>query len=376
MLDPRTAILLAGLMSGLMSMVLYSLRRSYPPTVRGLGLWALGLLGIAVGTLLAVRHDGPPEMLTVSVARVLLPCSLFLIYSGTLRFVGQRPQLKVWIPVLIAGALLQVFFTHIAPSFHARLIVANLLTGSLFLAQSWALWRRATPTFAPRLCLAVSLIMVLIQIMRLATSFVVPLGDNVFHTESRNLVYVVSLVFSILLYSVGIVLMVSERLRTELEHLATRDSLTGALNRRQMRALFANELLRCQRQQRGMGLLMMDLDHFKAINDTHGHQAGDQVLIELVTKVRELLRQSDELARLGGEEFAVLLPDTSPQEALAAAERIRAACATPRNSPFCTVSIGVTANQQDTDTLDTMLARADAAMYRAKAYGRNRVEAG
>ena len=376
MFDPRTAILLAGLMSGLMSLVVFSLRRTYPPSVRGLGWWAMGLLGIFFGTLLAAHQDGMPTMLTVAVARLTLLTSLFLIYGGTRHFFGQRIHFKRWMPVLLTAAVLQVVFTHAYPSYHGRLLVANMVSGSIFLAQAWTLWRHAKPTFATRLCLSVSLLMVLIQLMRSVTSFVMPLGDSVFDMDPLNLIYVVSLIFSILLYSVGIVLMVSERLRAELEHLATRDSLTGALNRRQMKESFETELLRCHRQHRSMGLLLMDLDHFKTINDTYGHQAGDQVLVDFVAELNGLLRQSDQVARFGGEEFAVLLPDTSPHEALAAAERIRAASAAPKNGPSCTVSVGVTHNLADTDTLDTLLARADAALYRAKAKGRNQVEVG
>ncbi|MFZ2217229.1 MAG: GGDEF domain-containing protein [Rhodoferax sp.] len=376
MLDPRTAIFLAGLMAGLMSLLLFALRRTYPSTVRGLSEWSLGLLGMALGTLLASSQGPQPAMAIVSVARVLLLVSMFLIYLGTLRFVGQRPQLGAWIPLLLAGVLLHVLFTLKYPNFHARLIVATLLASVVFLAQAWALWRYATPTFAPRLCLTVTLLLALLQVLRLVTSFTLPLGTNVFDSDPQNLIYVAGLVFSILLYSVGIVLMVSERLRAELEHLATRDSLTGALNRRQMKESFETELLRCHRQHRGMGLLLIDLDHFKTINDTYGHQTGDQVLVDFVAGLNGLLRQSDQVARFGGEEFAVLLPDTSPQEALAAAERIRAACAAPKNGPSCTVSLGVTHNLADTDTLDTMLARADAALYRAKAKGRNQVEVG
>ena len=82
----------------------------------------------------------------------------------------------------------------------------------MFLSQAWALWRHATPTFAPRLCMAVSLLMALVQVMRLVTSFFMPLGENVFDTDPQNMVYVVSLAFSVLLYSVGMVLMASERL--------------------------------------------------------------------------------------------------------------------------------------------------------------------
>jgi diguanylate cyclase (GGDEF)-like protein len=119
---------------------------------------------------------------------------------------------------------------------------------------------------------------------------------------------------------------------------------------------------------------MMDLDHFKAINDSYGHQTGDRVLVNFVAKVKTMLRQPDQLGRFGGEEFMALLPETSLEEAVLVAERIRAACALADSGPSCTVSIGITTHQQDTDTVDTLLARADAALYRAKTNGRNRVE--
>ncbi|WP_210546027.1 GGDEF domain-containing protein [Rhodoferax sp. PAMC 29310] len=376
MIDPRTVLFLASMLGGLMAVVLFVLRRTHPARIDGLGTWSLGLLGIAVGTMLAFCRPWLPEMLTVSVARVLLLGSLFAIYLGTLRFIGLKPNLRVWVPVILMGVMLQVVFTHVHPSFHARLIVATSLAASLFLSQAWVLWAHATPTFAPRLCLAVSLLLAMLQLMRLVTSFVLPLGESVYVTTTPNMVYVVGLALAVLFYSVGMVLMASERLRTELEQLATRDSLTNAINRRQMTALFENELERCHRQDRSMGLLLLDLDHFKTINDTYGHQAGDEVLIKLVANTKLLLRQSDQVARFGGEEFAVLLPDTSLEKAIAAAERIRASCAAPGKGLSCTVSIGVTTNQNDADTLDSMLARADKAMYRAKANGRNRVETG
>src|SRR5665647_2285459 len=109
-------------------------------------------------------------------------------------------------------------------------------------------------------------------------------------------------------------------------------------------------------------LLMMDLDHFKEVNDTYGHQAGDQVLINLVAKVNAVLRQPDHLGRYGGEEFVALLPETSLEEAVSGAERIRAVCALPELGPSCTVSIGVTTRQHDSDTVDTLIARADACL--------------
>ncbi len=139
-----------------------------------------------------------------------------------------------------------------------------------------------------------------------------------------------------------------------------------------MNEAVAQELERSRRQGRDLSLLAMDLDHFKSINDTYGHQAGDRVLIEFVADVKTLLRRHDQLGRFGGEEFVVLLPETNPDTALAIAERIRVMMATRKSG--CTVSIGVTSRLNDSDTVDALLARADAAMYRAKSNGRNRVE--
>jgi diguanylate cyclase (GGDEF)-like protein len=212
--------------------------------------------------------------------------------------------------------------------------------------------------------------------MRLLTSFTSPLASNAefFDKSVFQLVYITSFAVCILLFSIGVVLMATERLRTELEHLVTHDALTSALTRRRMNDACERELERCRRHGHSMALLMMDLDHFKAINDTYGHQAGDRVLVSFVSKVKTLLRSADSLGRFGGEEFIAVLPETTLEEAIAVAERILQISIPSDQAPSCTVSIGITTNHKDSDTADTLLARADNAMYRAKARGRNRLE--
>jgi diguanylate cyclase (GGDEF)-like protein len=114
----------------------------------------------------------------------------------------------------------------------------------------------------------------------------------------------------------------------------------------------------------------MDLDHFKAVNDTHGHQHGDAVLRHVVTRLQTVLRRTDVLARYGGEEFALLLPETSTDDACLLAQRLHTSLA--QGHPLdCRMSMGATAWRGETDSLDAMLSRADAALYRAKAAGRN-----
>jgi len=170
-----------------------------------------------------------------------------------------------------------------------------------------------------------------------------------------------------------------KRMQEELIRLATTDSLTGILNRRKFFEEMEKEWSRARRHSRSLSLIMCDLDEFKSINDLHGHAVGDRVLQGLVTKTNELLRSEDLFARLGGEEFCILLPEVKLEGAGILAERIRAALEdleieSPSCTISCTVSFGVVACQLALESIDRALQRADDALYEAKRRGRNRVE--
>jgi diguanylate cyclase (GGDEF)-like protein/PAS domain S-box-containing protein len=176
---------------------------------------------------------------------------------------------------------------------------------------------------------------------------------------------------------IGVTRDISERkvFEAELRNLAVTDTLTGVWNRRHGTELLAADLS-ARRPGQALSLLMLDIDHFKTINDTFGHQAGDHVLIEIASRLRRSLRGSDMVARWGGEEFVVLLRDCALPDALRLAEDIRAAIA---ELPFgamgsLTVSVGV-AEARAGEDLTTWLERADQALYRAKRSGRNEVAA-
>jgi diguanylate cyclase (GGDEF)-like protein len=139
-------------------------------------------------------------------------------------------------------------------------------------------------------------------------------------------------------------------------------------------AYCADELDRCHRHERTMILLMMDLDHFKRINDTYGHLAGDKVIMDFSSRVESMLRRVDRLGRYGGEEFVVLLPETTSGMAAIVAERIRQAAANATEVTPYTVSIGLAASNKADRSVHEILERADAALYRAKEGGRNRIE--
>jgi diguanylate cyclase (GGDEF)-like protein len=169
-------------------------------------------------------------------------------------------------------------------------------------------------------------------------------------------------------------------LNGELARLAATDPLTGCANRRHMLQVLESERLRWERYSSPFCVLSLDLDHFKAVNDVHGHLAGDEVLRHFVSLVQKVLRPTDLLGRMGGEEFAVFLPETKGDEAAAIAERIRT---TVEASPArlegteipLTVSIGFTQWRADDDqSIEDFLYRSDKALYAAKAGGRDRVQ--
>ncbi|WP_196279166.1 GGDEF domain-containing protein [Catellatospora vulcania] len=172
---------------------------------------------------------------------------------------------------------------------------------------------------------------------------------------------------------------IAER-RAELTDLAVTDALTELPNRRHMRSSLTRELQRARREGRPLGLVILDLDHFKAVNDEYGHLAGDAVLRRVGEVLKRELRSSDVAGRPGGEEFAVLLPDTGRDAAMAIAERLRAALAKEtvrhrdRTVTF-TASFGVVSFPDDGQDAEALVQRADDALYAAKRAGRDQVQA-
>lgn len=170
-----------------------------------------------------------------------------------------------------------------------------------------------------------------------------------------------------------------KHLEEELKRQAHLDYLTGLPNRRSFMEQAGIEMSRTQRYEKSLSMLMLDIDHFKHINDAYGHQSGDVVLKTLAEVFAEVLRNIDIVGRLGGEEFGIILPETSLEEALEVAERLREVIAARQvvfpsgvETQF-TVSIGVAALADKQAGIDTLINESDKALYRAKQSGRNKV---
>lgn len=199
---------------------------------------------------------------------------------------------------------------------------------------------------------------------------------SVSHEIARNLLYIMS---ERVRYS-NLVIADSLEMQRKYQRFASTDALTGLHNRGWLDDAFDREIQRSERDELPLVMIMIDVDNFKSYNDEYGHLAGDQVLITVANAIRSPLRPNDMIARFGGEEFAVLLPETTVSNAKVIAERLREhVCnADPgmldnRELPSVTISLGI-AGRLPGYSLDTMITAADVAMYHAKANGKNRVE--
>lgn len=376
-LDLRSLTLMAFMTSTAMGCVLLMLGRHYAGKVRGMPQWGLAPLAAASSTVFygldAVFH--PLVSVVVGNGLLMVGCALF--YFGSRRFYGLATGWRPWAVLGLLVLLGHAYFYAVQPDYRVRLMVFGLSLALVIVVHVRLLLRRGQG-FAARFTAVVLALQAVVLVVRAVSTFWLDSPDtHRFIPSTVQSAYLAGYSFSVLLVSVGVLLMANERVRTELEHLVNHDSLTGALTRRVVLDAGAQEFERWQRYGHGFALAMLDVDHFKQINDRHGHASGDKVLVQLVRSLGRVLRTVDRLGRYGGEEFLVLMPLTSLAEARQAAERMRLAVAqrpAGPGLPTCTISIGVAEVRAGDTHLDAVLARADAAMYQAKRLGRNRVE--
>ena len=355
-------------------------RREQP---EGLGYWALGLSLHGIAFILFILREMLPYSLSVVLGNLLLVVAFALFCEAILQFQQRRmPRLWLWWPVVVAGPALAILPD--APSARA-VVVACLCTyqASLLLAITF----RERDNTAGRgqyfVMLAAALGIITMAVHGLSTG----LGtDQALQLTSSTPVQMATFLIScviLILSSMGLVLMTKERADAHNRRLAMHDELTGLPNRRYAVEMLDRLLGTLQRGRHAFSLLMLDIDHFKQINDQCGHLVGDQALQLLADGLRARLRAQDLAARLGGEEFLVILPDTSATGASQLAETLRRSVEQLRLQLDCnggcplqmTVSIGVCTVQPGSRLSPLeVIDLADQALYRAKQNGRNRVE--
>jgi diguanylate cyclase (GGDEF)-like protein len=347
----------------------------------GLGPWTGSLIVQGFSWLLVAMRNDMPDFISVAVATAFLVYCWALQVSALLEFHGKKtPRWLLYGPPVIAFLTVVIYVRE--P--RARLALCGVGFGlAQFVTGAGLLYYRVSAEKRTRLLLAGSFFVMAAGLFWLAfTAWFEPeailptFGPRPAPGGSLLAFYGVTIGSSF-----AFLLMHKERGDREKHELATTDPLTGVYNRRTFKDLAEPLLSRARRSRGEVSLLLLDLDHFKHVNDTHGHLAGDQVLAGFARLTRACLRKEDLLARYGGEEFVVMLPGTSEEAAVALAERIREEVAASALIPTTeslrvTVSIGVAGDKgEHVATLEGLLGRADEALYAAKARGRNCVVA-
>lgn len=382
-IDTRSLMLASALILAASSLALYVLQRMRT-TVSGPGWWAAGNAVGFVSLLLLAARGVIPDLLSITLANGLLIAALCINVAGLRVFLGAGlPSRAIWLLPLAVMAESTWFFM-VTPSHRVRLIAASLLFCILSFKMSYDLSTHgertgdgklpAAQAFAFWVTVAYGAIFLLRTI--LGIFFLTPESALAPHPLTTG-AYVVGILLSFL-NTFSLFLMTSERLQQELQRQASHDHLTGIPNRRAFHMLARHEIGRARRTFDPLAMLLLDLDHFKQVNDRFGHAAGDTVLRDFSSMITAAVREQDIVCRFGGEEFVILLPGTGLAGALALAERVRF-LAESRPVEFSgnriayTVSIGLALSTTDDTTIETVLERADRALYRAKSEGRNRV---
>lgn len=366
--------ILMGLMSLVMAAV-WRINRQVP----GLIWWGLAH-GLGFLACLEFMTRGRlPDQVSVALAQGLLLGMGYFTYVGARRYVGD-PHPPHWIGALLIGVVtsVSVYFTKVHPDFAARFLIHSLSLGVLFVLAAQAAAKGGWQRYPARYMLAASSLAHGLFLLGRPWLFTLDLdGPMTLARMTAISPYVLlesAVAFNVM--ALCVLLLVTEHSHGELRRLVDRDELTGVHSRRAF-------LQRLQHLSQGgverpaLPILLIDLDHFKRVNDTWGHGAGDDALRHFVDVAQRCLRVQDTMGRLGGEEFAVLLPRASVEQAQGVAERLRGLLVEhplrlTHENVALTASIGVTLLRPG-ESPEVALGRADQAMYQAKSEGRNRV---
>ncbi|MBW8307497.1 MAG: GGDEF domain-containing protein [Thiobacillus sp.] len=360
-----------------MSVVLLIIAKTFPKNIQGLREWALSVLVIALALPLFIARDAIPDLFSIVLANLMLLAAFMLMNAGTRKFSGVPPSanrnLLFWF--VLAYVSLFVWFTYIQPNAGTRLAILSLFTLVVIL-DHLILALKALPKTTGRHFMVFALgVLVGSRILRLGglmLGFEPPTG--IFDNTTSQLFYMALPSVMVPLGTVSFIMLASEKLHRDLEFISRHDGLTQCLNKQSAIEELQREVSRAKRHGNKLSIMLIDLDKFKDINDTHGHLAGDKVLVDFAQKAKISLRDTDRLTRFGGDEFMAILPDTDIEHAQLVASRLHEAGKTSQPIAW-SVSIGASAWLDADDSLAAMLNRADKALYQSKTLGRGQTQA-
>jgi diguanylate cyclase (GGDEF)-like protein len=381
-LDLRTMMVVIAAMSFLFAGLL-ELAGLHAGNVRGVRLWALASLCISIGLSFAIALLTPSDGWVIVAGAAFVGAGSCLQFVGIQAFKDERCDWRIPTAFILAIFAATSWFAVIHPDAETRAIINSLLLALVNAACARALLipikspLRTAYWFTGAAFAALAVVF-------LIRAAVIMLGPDNSYGLYANLPINPATFFAAsmtqLCITFGFVLMLNYRLASDLHDLASHDQLTGALNRRGLEEEATRLQARCLRNKVPLAVMLIDVDHFKQINDQYGHAAGDEVLKRLTAVVQMSIRVEDYFARYGGEEFCVLLPAATEQDVMVMAERLRqnyeaTLIRLGDETVTSTISIGVADSTHTGMVFNFLVATADQAMYRAKETGRNRVVA-
>jgi diguanylate cyclase (GGDEF)-like protein len=366
--------LLAGYATGLTIIALHS------PRYRQFFWFAFAYAGAGVGTVMRLRPWHMPDFFPFVLSNLLVVAALLLIHRCLTAFVKAELNTGWFEAVLLMGTFaVLTYYTLVRPSIAARTLLLTLVLLIIGTLSVYVLVRNADPAVRVpcRATAALYIVFAFMLILRMVWSFIRGGQKDFFDYSLAHLVGFLGFYVLIIGLPLGYFWMTSARLYANLELLAGTDALTNLPNRRALKERALREIKHSRLSGERVAVLALDIDHFKRINDQYGHDAGDTALSETANALVGTLRKQDVVARLGGEEFVILLTDTDEENAVATAHRLRQVVEDLeiKSGPHrikVTASFGI-ALMKTEDTFETVLQRADRALYAAKLAGRNYV---
>jgi len=379
-LDVRTVIIITLSIAAFSAVGLFAFGRTQQ-RFKGFGCLSAGSAMFAVGGGLLGLRDVWPDLITIVVANAVVVLGTVLIYEGTRRFLkgSLRPR-AISIASVCASVAFCTYFTYFSPSVNGRIVVFAAISMTITFLAGWEILRhcRYRCNLAESATVLTFFLYSLFQLFRMAVSF---REEAISSFMKAGPVHAIALaIVSVFLFGVmfGFVWMVSCRLIDELTELATYDALTNVLNRRGVEFLASRLFAERAREETELTTVLMDVDHFKDVNDCFGHGHGDQVLAGISRLIESTSRASDIVGRIGGDEFVILLPKTDVEHAMVFAERLRSVVAgaefvVGEDRVRVTASFGISGHFPPDASLDRIMQPADKALYQSKQDGRNRV---
>jgi diguanylate cyclase (GGDEF)-like protein len=351
------------------------------PSLEAARYWTGSAFAAVAAALIAMAATAVQSLLPLSLAGTTAILASCLLSMGVRKFYGEpvRWRQTAAITAFAFTGFLVFTFGYASANFRILIYSVGLILPIVLVLNLLLQKRDGRINAGARLAGFVAMAIVAICALRAASKLLQAGGDfNFLHFNAPQAVMVLALIFLSMVCNFGFLLMAMDRLRNDVADLAMMDDLTGVGNRRQLLQRLTEECARSDRSNQPFGLLVIDLDNFKAINDTHGHAAGDACLQHFTLMAQMRLRPGDLLARTGGDEFCVLLPASTLREAAMIARRIIEVCREDAagcvgNEVPLSVSIGVAQWTRDVGAFpDRLIAAADHALYVAKKDGRDR----